>query len=57
MRVAARRYVLAWVKPRNVKADIDKAGAFPPLKKINRTIKKLSLAACAPFDYVRADKQ
>lgn len=45
------------LKPKNVKADIDKAGSFPPLKEINRTIKKLSLAAYAPLDYVRADKQ
>lgn len=45
------------LKPHNVKADIDKAGSFPPLKEINRTIKKLSLAAYAPLDYVRAEKQ
>lgn len=45
------------LKPQNVKADIDKAGAFPPLKDINRSIKKLSLAAYAPLDYLRNDKQ
>ena len=45
------------LKPQNIKADIDKEGHFPPLKDINRSIKKLSLAAYAPLDYVRADKQ
>jgi len=45
------------LKPQNVKADIDKVGAFPPLKDINRSIKKLSLAAYAPLDYLRNDKQ
>lgn len=45
------------LKPQNVKSDIDKDGQFPPLKDINRSIKKLSLAAYAPLDYVRADKQ
>lgn len=45
------------LKPQNVKSDIDKDGRFPPLKDINRSIKKLSLAAYAPLDYVRLDKQ
>lgn len=45
------------LKPQNVKSDIDRDGRFPPLKDINRSIKKLSLAAYAPLDYVRADKQ
>lgn len=45
------------LRPQNIKSDIDKDGHFPPLKDINRSIKKLSLAAYAPLDYVRADKQ
>ena len=45
------------LKPQNIKSDIDKDGAFPPLKEINRSIKKLSLASYAPLDYVRVDKQ
>ena len=45
------------LKPQNVKSDIDIQGRFPALKDINRSIKKLSLAAYAPLDYVRLDKQ
>ncbi len=45
------------LKPNNIKSDIDRGGNFPPLKDINRSIRKLSLAAYAPLDYVRADKQ
>lgn len=45
------------LKPQNVKSDIDKDAVFPPLKDINRSIKKLSLAAYAPLDYLRADRQ
>ncbi|WP_323772147.1 helicase-related protein [Antarctobacter sp.] len=45
------------LKPQNIKSDIDMAGSFPALKEINRSIKKLSLAAYAPLDYVLIDKQ
>ena len=45
------------LKPQNIKSDIDKNGDFPALKEINRSIKKLCLAAYAPLDYVLSDKQ
>lgn len=45
------------LKPQNVKSEIDLQGRFPALKDVNRSIKKLSLAAYAPLDYVRLDKQ
>ncbi len=45
------------LKPKNIKADIDIDGKFPPLKDVNMTIKKLNLAAYAPLEYVRMDKQ
>ena len=45
------------LKPQNIKSDIDHNGDFPALKEINRTIKKLSLAAYAPLDYVLVNKQ
>ena len=45
------------LKPMNIKSDIDKSGKFPPMKDINRSIKKLNLAAYAPLEYVRMDKQ
>ncbi|WP_284375188.1 helicase-related protein [Amylibacter marinus] len=45
------------LKPMNVKADIDTSGAFPPLKEVNRAIKRLNLAAYAPLEYVRSDKK
>ena len=45
------------LKPLNIKADIDISGAFPPLKNVNRAIRKLNLAACAPLEYVRSDKK
>jgi len=45
------------LKPKNIKADIDIAGQFPPLKAVNITIKKLNLAAYAPLEYVRMEKR
>jgi ERCC4-related helicase len=45
------------LKPKNIKADIDTTGQFPPLKDINMTIKRLNLAAYAPLEYVRMDKK
>ena len=41
----------------NVKSDIDISGKFPALKDINRSIKKLNLAAYAPMEYVRMEKK
>ena len=45
------------LKPKNIKTDIDVYGKFPPLKDINTSIKRLNLAAYAPLEYVRMDKQ
>ena len=45
------------LKPKNIKADIDTTGQFPPLKDVNMTIKRLNLAAYAPLEYVRMDKK
>lgn len=43
--------------PVNVKADIDTQDDYPPLKEVNRDIRRLHLAAYSPLKYVRADKQ
>jgi len=45
------------LKPKNIKADIDLSGQFPPLKDVNMMIKRLNLAAYAPLEYVRMDKK
>lgn len=45
------------LKPSNIKTDIDTTGQFPPLKEVNMAIKRLNLAAYAPLEYVRMDKQ
>lgn len=45
------------LQPVNIKADIDSQDQFPPLKEINRTIRKLNLSAYSPLKYVRADKR
>ncbi|TCP60649.1 SNF2 domain-containing protein [Rhodovulum bhavnagarense] len=45
------------LQPINIKADIDTLGQFPPLREINRTIRKLNLSAYSPLKYVRADKR
>lgn len=45
------------LRPINIKADIDTLGQFPPLREINRTIRKLNLSAYSPLKYVRADKR
>ncbi len=42
--------------PINVKADIDQRGEFPPLREINRDIRKLNLSAYAPLKYVLPTK-
>lgn len=38
--------------PLNIKSDIDLKNEFPPLLSINRTIRRLSLAAYSPFKYI-----
>ena len=43
--------------PKNVKSDIDLNGEFPPLKEVNDTIRRLSLACYSPMKYVRVEKQ
>lgn len=43
-------------KPINVRADIDTADLFPPLREVNRNIRRLTLSAYAPMRYVLADK-
>ena len=43
-------------KPINIKADIDTNDLFPPLKEINRNIRRLNLSAYAPLKYVLPDK-
>ncbi len=45
------------LQPLNIKADIDSNDQFPPLREINRTIRKLNLSAYSPLKYVRADKR
>lgn len=45
------------LQPINIKADIDTLGQFPPLREINRTIRKLNLSAYSPLKYVRTDKR
>jgi len=43
--------------PINIKSDIDEENEFPPLKDINRDIRRMHLAAYSPLKYVRADKR
>ncbi|MET4694429.1 helicase-related protein [Endozoicomonas lisbonensis] len=45
------------LKPLNIKEDIDAQGQFPPLREINRIIRRLNLSAYAPLKYVRMDKR
>lgn len=45
------------LKPLNIKADIDRDSQFPPLREINRTIRRLHLSAYAPLKYVRMEKR
>lgn len=40
--------------PKNVYADIDVADEFPPLKEVNKTIRRLSLAGYSPLKFVRS---
>lgn len=41
--------------PKNVYADIDLPDEFPPLKDVNKTIRRLSLAGYSPLKFVRND--
>tara|TARA_R100000900_G_scaffold536_1_gene864 strand:- start:131214 stop:134501 length:3288 start_codon:yes stop_codon:yes gene_type:complete len=41
--------------PKNVYADIDLSDEFPPLKDVNKTIRRLSLAGYSPLKFVRND--
>lgn len=43
-------------KPINIQADIDTDNLFPPLKEINRDIRRLNLSAYAPLKYVLPEK-
>jgi len=45
------------LKPINIKADVDRAGAFPPIADINLEIRRLNLASYAPLRYVLPQKQ
>ena len=45
------------LKPINIKADVDLAGAFPAIRDINLEIRRLNLASYAPLRYVLPHKQ
>jgi hypothetical protein len=45
------------LKPINIKADVDQAGAFPSIRNINLEIRRLKLAAYAPLRYVLPHRQ
>jgi hypothetical protein len=45
------------LRPINIKADVDLAGRFPPIRDINLEIRRLHLAAYAPLRYVLPQKQ
>lgn len=45
------------LKPINIKADVDLAGEFRPIRDINLEIRRLTLAAYAPLRYVLPHKQ
>jgi hypothetical protein len=45
------------LKPVNIKADIDLKDEFPTLEEVNKTIRRLTLGAYSPLEYVRMDKQ
>jgi len=45
------------LKPINIKADVDRAGTFPPIADINLEIRRLNLASYAPLRYVLPHKQ
>jgi ERCC4-related helicase len=43
--------------PKNIYADIDLSNEFPPLREVNKTIRRLSLAGYSPLKFVRNDKK
>ncbi len=45
------------LKPINLKEDIDLDGSFPPLREINKTIRRLNLSAYSPLKYVKMEKR
>ena len=45
------------LRPLNMKTDIDQQDHFPPLKDINRNIRRLNLSAYSPLKYVRPEKR
>ena len=45
------------LKPKNIYADIDLSDEFPPLREVNKTIRRLSLAGYSPLKFVRNDKK
>ena len=45
------------LRPVNIKADVDLAGEFPPIREINNEIRRLTLSAYAPLRYVLPHKQ
>ena len=45
------------LKPINIKAEVDRAGTFPPVADINLEIRRLHLASYAPLRYVLPHKQ
>ncbi|WP_439644082.1 helicase-related protein [Gemmatimonas sp.] len=45
------------LKPINIQADVDQAGAFPSIRDINLEIRRLKLAAYAPLRYVLPHRQ
>lgn len=45
------------LEPKNIKSDIDAENNFPPLKDVNKTIKRLNLSAYSPLKYVKLEKR
>lgn len=45
------------LKPINIKADVDVAGEFRPIREINNEIRRLNLASYAPLRYVLPHRQ
>jgi SNF2 family DNA or RNA helicase len=45
------------LKPVNIKADVDREGAFRPIREINNEIRRLNLASYAPLRYVLPHRQ
>lgn len=44
-------------KPKNIYSDIDLKSEFPPLEKVNKTIKNLNMSAYSPLRYVLLEKR